>query len=95
MDAARELRELRRIERWLTVNDPELAAMLTAHGGVSGRPGHRWVRLTVDAVGAVSVVIGMLTGLFTVAFLGVLVLMTGACLHTTCRRQHRRRRASP
>jgi hypothetical protein len=95
VDAARELRELRRIERWLTINDPELAAMLAAHGTTPAGPKHRWMRLAVDAVGTVSVVIGMLTGVLTVAFIGVLVLMTGACLHTTCRRQRRRGPASP
>ncbi|MCG8925047.1 hypothetical protein [Lentzea sp. CC55] len=62
-DAARELRELRRIERRLTVNDPEPTAM--------------------------SMIIGMFTGLLTFAFIGLLVLMAGACLHITCRRQRR------
>jgi uncharacterized BrkB/YihY/UPF0761 family membrane protein len=35
------------------------------------------------------VIIGALTGLFLFVFVGVLVLMTGACLHATCRpRRH-------
>ncbi|MEV6715347.1 DUF3040 domain-containing protein [Lentzea sp. NPDC051208] len=91
MDAARELRELRRIERWLTVNDPELAAALSAHGAEPRTANGRWTRLAVDVLGAVCVIIGALTGLFMFVFVGVLVLMTGACLHATCLRRHRRR----
>ena len=85
MDAARELRELRRIEHWLTVDDPELAATLTSHGARPRTSHRRWPRLAVDGLGVVCVVVGVLTGLFTFLFLGVLVLMTGACLHLTCR----------
>jgi hypothetical protein len=87
VDAARELRELRRIERWFTVNDPELAAALSALGAKPRTANRRWTRLAVDAVGAACVIIGALTGLFMFVFLGVLMLMTGACLHATCRRR--------
>ncbi|HUQ59468.1 DUF3040 domain-containing protein [Lentzea sp.] len=89
MDAARELRELRRIERWLTVNDPELAAMLSAHGAEPRTANRRGTRLAVDVLGAACVIIGALTGLFVLVFTGVLVLMAGACLHTMCRRRGR------
>jgi Protein of unknown function (DUF3040) len=90
MDAARELRELRRIEHWLTVDDPDLAATLTAHGAKPRTANRRWTRLAVDILGAACVIIGALAGLFTFVFLGVLALMTGACLHATCRRRRRR-----
>lgn len=91
MYAARELRELRRIERWFTVNDPELAATLSAHGATPPKAKHRWMRLVVDALGALLVIIGVVTVVVTLVFTGVLVLMTGACWHATCRR----RRATP
>lgn len=87
MDAVRELRELRRIERWFTVNDPELAAALAAHGAKPRTANRRWTRLAVDVLGAACVTIGALTGLFMFVFVGVLVSMIGACLHATCRRR--------
>lgn len=86
MDAARELRELRRLERWLTENDPELAAALSATP--PRRRNSRAVRCTVDALGAIGVVLGVVTGALFFVFLGVLVLMSGLCLHAT----HRGRR---
>ena len=95
MDAGRERRELRRIERWLTVNDPELASMLSGNGARQRTANRRSTRFAVDALGAACVVIGVLTGLFALIFTGVLVLMTGACLHTTCRRPRRRGPAAP
>ena len=95
MDAARELRELRRIEQRLTASDPELAAMLRAHGAKSRTASRRWRRFAVDVLGAVFVAVGALTVSFTLVFLGVLALMTGACLHVTCRRQRREGGVTP
>ncbi|GLY50379.1 DUF3040 domain-containing protein [Lentzea sp. NBRC 102530] len=89
MDAARELRELRRIERWLTTDDPELAAALSAHGAAPRQTKQRWARFTICAVGAVCVVLGALTATFLFVFTGVLALMVGACLHVL-RRSRRR-----
>ncbi|MGW4213522.1 DUF3040 domain-containing protein [Lentzea sp. NPDC004789] len=83
MDPARELRELRRIEHRLTVEDPDLAATLSAHGSTPRTANRRWARFAVDALGAACVIIGVLTGLLTFVFVGVVVLMVGACLHVT------------
>lgn len=84
MDAAHERHELRRIERWLAVNDPGLAAALSAPGAGPRRINRRPVRFAVDLLGATCVLIGAVTGVLTFVFVGVLVLMAGACLHTTC-----------
>ncbi|SDG57315.1 Protein of unknown function [Lentzea fradiae] len=83
MDAARELRELRRIERWLAVNDPDLAAALSTAPPRSRN--RKPVRVAVDVLGVLCVVLGVLTGALLLVFTGCLVLMTGLCLHTTCR----------
>jgi hypothetical protein len=83
VDSARERDELRRIERWLAVNDPRLAAALSAPGAGPRRVNRRSVRCAVDLLGAAGVLIGAVTGVLTFVFVGVLVLMTGACLHTT------------
>ncbi len=87
MDAAQEQQELRRIERWLTANDPELAAALSEPGAAPRRANRRQVRLTVDVLGAVCVLIGAVTGAFFFIFVGVYALMAGACLHTASRRR--------
>jgi F0F1-type ATP synthase assembly protein I len=84
VDSAHERDELRRIERWLAVNDPRLAAALSAPGAGPRRVNRRPVRLSVDLLGAVCVLIGVVTGALTFVFVGVVVLMVGACLHTTC-----------
>ncbi|MEU0884102.1 DUF3040 domain-containing protein [Lentzea sp. NPDC005914] len=86
MDPAHERQELRRIERWLAVNDPGLAAALSAPGAGPRQANRRSIRLTIDLLGVVCVLTGVLTGVLTLIFVGMLVLMAGACLHTTCRR---------
>ncbi|GAA3689501.1 hypothetical protein C8D88_11017 [Lentzea atacamensis] len=88
MDSAHERHELRRIERWLAVNDPDLAAALSAPGAEPLHANRRSVRLTVDLAGVACVAAGVLTSWLSFIFIGVVVLMAGACLHTTC--GHRR-----
>ncbi|SER72102.1 Protein of unknown function [Lentzea xinjiangensis] len=85
-----ELRELRRIERWLAVNDPDLAEALSAPGAVHRRANRPVVRLAIHLFGTASLLIGAITDMLWIVFAGVLVLMVGACLHTT--RRHRTKR---
>lgn len=80
-----ERRQLKKIERWFEHTDPRLVAVL------SGRPpGNRGtrskcLRLVVDGLGAIFLVSGVVVA-FPLLFLGFLLLMTGACLHTAaCR----------
>ncbi|WP_112227596.1 DUF3040 domain-containing protein [Lentzea atacamensis] len=60
MDSAHERHELRRIERWLAVNDPDLAAALSAPGAEPLHANRRSVRLTVDLAGVACVATGVL-----------------------------------
>jgi hypothetical protein len=83
VDSARERHELRRIERWLAVNDPALAASLSAPGAGPRRVNCRSVRFAAGLLGAACVLIGALASVLTLVFVGVMVLMVGACLHAT------------
>jgi hypothetical protein len=90
MTSSEEQHELARIQHWLTVNDPDLAAALSAPGAAPVQANRRSVRLAVDLLGVLGIAAGTLTATFTLIFGGVLVLMAGACLHATCRRRSRR-----
>jgi hypothetical protein len=83
VDSAHERHELRRIEHWLAVNDPGLAASLSAPGAGPRRLNRPSVRFAAGLLGAACVLIGALTGVLTFVFVGVVVLMVGACLHAT------------
>ncbi|PWK84615.1 hypothetical protein C8D88_108230 [Lentzea atacamensis] len=89
MDPSSEQRELRQIGHWLAVNDPDLAAALGAPDALPRRRNRRSVRIAVDLLGVLCIVIGSVTTTFLFIFTGVLVLMIGAYLHTTCRGRSR------
>lgn len=86
MDPEYERRQLRKIERWFEVTDPRLATTLAGPGASVRTANRRSVRFAVDAAGLTFVVAGTAVAL-PLVFVGCLLLMTGACMHTTCRRR--------
>ncbi|MEV4315683.1 DUF3040 domain-containing protein [Actinocrispum sp. NPDC049592] len=83
MDARRERRQLRNIERALGVADPEWLRSVGGRPGVTVRANCMPVRVFVDTMAVLSVALGAATALFPLIFLGCLLLVTGACMHTT------------
>jgi hypothetical protein len=87
VDPAYEKHQLRRIEHWFEINDPGLAAVLSGPGTTEKAANRRSVRLSVDLLGVLCVISGIIASALSLIFVGVLVLMVAACMHTTARRR--------
>ncbi|CAM3587022.1 DUF3040 domain-containing protein [Kibdelosporangium persicum] len=85
MDARYHQRRLRQIEHTLEMSDPSWAQSVGLRPSRARRANRLPVRLAVDAAGVGCIAFGAATEAFLVIFLGCLLVMSGACMHTTRR----------
>ncbi|MEU4805032.1 DUF3040 domain-containing protein [Actinosynnema sp. NPDC023587] len=76
-----ERRQLRRIERWFENTDPALASVLAGRDPVTATR-RTSTGVWVTLLGITFLVVGALVHL-PLVFVGLLLLMTAACLHVT------------
>jgi Protein of unknown function (DUF3040) len=87
MGVRHERRQLRKIERALGVADPGWLKTVGGHTGIAARINCMPVRVFFDTVAVISVALGAAISMFPLIFLGCLLLVTAACMHTTARDQ--------
>jgi hypothetical protein len=83
MLSAHEQRQLVEIERWFTASDPVLADVLRDGRRSPLRRHRKLVAFAGDVLGALLVVLGAVTGTFSLIFAGIVALTVAACMHVT------------